>query len=53
MLTVYADQENSRLAFGKKNQNLRLAQKLIGWNITLAKSYSIFLFTLIPFLPLI
>ena len=35
MLTVYADQENSRLAFGKKNQNLRLAQKLIGWNITL------------------
>ena len=35
MLTVHADQENSRLAFGKKTQNLRLAQKLIGWNITL------------------
>ncbi|MBQ9338425.1 MAG: transcription termination factor NusA [Lentisphaeria bacterium] len=35
MLTIRVDQENSRLAFGKKTQNLRLAQKLIGWNITL------------------
>ena len=33
MLTVHVDQENSRLAFGKKGQNVRLAQKLIGWNI--------------------
>lgn len=33
MLTIYVDQENSRLAFGKKAQNVRLAQKLIGWNI--------------------
>ena len=34
MLTIWVDQENSRLAFGKKAQNVRLAQKLIGWNIT-------------------
>lgn len=34
MLTIRVDQENSRLAFGKKAQNVRLAQKLIGWNIT-------------------
>lgn len=33
MLTIWVDQENSRLAFGKKAQNVRLAQKLIGWNI--------------------
>lgn len=32
-LTIHINQENSRLAFGKKAQNLRLAQKLIGWNI--------------------
>ena len=33
MLTIHITQENSRLAFGKKAQNVRLAQKLIGWNI--------------------
>ena len=33
MLTIHVNQENSRLAFGKKAQNVRLAQKLIGWNI--------------------
>jgi N utilization substance protein A len=33
----YVDSENSRLAFGKKAQNVRLAQKLIGgdWKINL------------------
>ena len=33
----YVDSENSRLAFGKKAQNIRLAQKLIGgdWKINL------------------
>ena len=33
----YVDSENSRLAFGKKAQNIRLAQKLIGgdWKIEL------------------
>ncbi|MBO4648659.1 MAG: transcription termination/antitermination protein NusA [Lentisphaeria bacterium] len=33
MLNIHVNQENSRLAFGKKGQNVRLAQKLIGWNI--------------------
>ena len=33
--TVYVDEENSRLAFGKKAQNVRLAQKLIGWTISI------------------
>ena len=33
MLTIRVNAENSRLAFGKKAQNVRLAQKLIGWNI--------------------
>lgn len=33
ILNIHINQENSRLAFGKKAQNLRLAQKLIGWNI--------------------
>ena len=33
MLTIRVNSENSRLAFGKKAQNVRLAQKLIGWNI--------------------
>ena len=35
MLQIHVDQENSRLAFGKKAQNVRLAQKLIGWNINI------------------
>ena len=30
---LHINAENSRLAFGKKAQNVRLAQKLIGWNI--------------------
>ena len=33
ILNIHVNQENSRLAFGKKAQNVRLAQKLIGWNI--------------------
>ena len=33
MLYIHVSQENSRLAFGKKAQNHRLAQKLIGWTI--------------------
>ncbi|MBO4632542.1 MAG: transcription termination/antitermination protein NusA [Lentisphaeria bacterium] len=33
ILNIRINQENSRLAFGKKAQNVRLAQKLIGWNI--------------------
>ena len=33
MLTIRVNSENSRLAFGTKAQNVRLAQKLIGWNI--------------------
>ena len=37
MLYIHVDQENSRLAFGKKAQNHRLAQKLIGWNINFIK----------------
>ena len=36
-INFYVDSENSRLAFGKKAQNIRLAQKLIGgdWKINL------------------
>ena len=36
-IRFYVDSENSRLAFGKKAQNVRLAQKLIGgdWKIDL------------------
>lgn len=30
---VHVDEENSRLAFGKRAQNVRLAQKLLGWSI--------------------
>lgn len=33
--TVYVDEENSRLAFGKKAQNVRLAQKLLQWTINI------------------
>lgn len=33
ILNIRINQENSRLAFGKKAQNVRLAQKLTGWNI--------------------
>ena len=33
--TLHVDEENSRLAFGKKAQNVRLAQKLLGWTINI------------------
>lgn len=33
MVTFYVTPENSRLAFGKKAQNVKLAQKLTGWKI--------------------
>ncbi len=33
LLTFYVTPENSRLAFGKKAQNVKLAQKLTGWKI--------------------
>ena len=32
-LFIHLKSENSRLAFGKKAQNVRLAQKLVGWAI--------------------
>ncbi|MBR4885361.1 MAG: transcription termination factor NusA, partial [Lentisphaeria bacterium] len=34
-LTVYVDAENSRLAFGRKAQNIKLAQRLMQWSINL------------------
>ncbi len=34
-LTVRVTDEQSKLAFGKKAQNVRLCSKLIGWNITI------------------
>ena len=33
IVTFYVTPENSRLAFGKKAQNVKLAQKLLGWKI--------------------
>ena len=33
VVTFYVSPENSRLAFGKKAQNVKLAQKLLGWKI--------------------
>ena len=33
IVTFYVSPENSRLAFGKKAQNVKLAQKLLGWKI--------------------
>ncbi len=33
-VTVYVDRENSSLAIGRRAQNLRLASKITGWNIT-------------------
>ena len=32
---LHVDQENSRLAFGRKAQNVRLTQRLIQWNISI------------------
>ena len=32
---IYVDQENSRLAFGRKAQNVRLTQRLIQWDINI------------------
>lgn len=34
-LTAFVDEEQSKLAFGRKAQNIRLAAKLVGWNITI------------------
>ncbi len=34
-LTAYVDDEQSKLAFGRRAQNIRLAAKLVGWNITI------------------
>jgi N utilization substance protein A len=34
-LVVYVTPEQSRLAFGKKAQNVRLSSKLLGWNINI------------------
>lgn len=34
-VTIHVDQENSRLAFGRKAQNVRLTQRLIQWNINI------------------
>ena len=33
VVSFYVTPENSRLAFGKKAQNVKLAQKLVGWKI--------------------
>lgn len=33
--TVYVNEENSRLAYGRKAQNVRLAQKLLQWTINI------------------
>ena len=41
ILNIHVNQENSRLAFGKKAQNIRLAQKLIGWNINIITDESV------------
>ncbi len=35
VMTIYVDPENSRLAFGKKAQNVKLAQRLLQWTINL------------------
>ncbi len=34
-LVVHVTEEQSKLAFGKKAQNVRLCSKLLGWNITI------------------
>lgn len=34
-VTVHVDEDNSRLAFGKKAQNIKLAQRLLQWQITI------------------
>jgi len=34
-LTATVDEDQSRIAFGRKSQNVRLAAKLIGWNISI------------------
>ena len=34
-ITLHVDHENSRLAFGRKAQNVRLTQRLIQWNINI------------------
>ena len=37
-LTAVVNEEQSRIAFGRKAQNVRLAAKLIGWNISIVNS---------------
>ncbi len=32
-MTLYVNPDNSKLAFGKRGQNVRLARKLLGWGI--------------------
>ena len=39
-LTVLVSDEQSRVAFGRKAQNIRLTAKLIGWNITIRSEES-------------
>lgn len=39
-LTVTVSEDQSKLAFGKKAQNVRLASKLIGWSINIKQSDS-------------
>ena len=39
-LTVLVTDEQSRVAFGRKAQNIRLTAKLIGWNITIRNEES-------------
>ena len=34
-LVVHVNEEQSKLAFGKKAQNVRLSSRLIGWNISI------------------
>ena len=34
-LAVTVNEEQSKIAFGRKAQNVRLSAKLLGWNITL------------------
>ncbi len=40
VLTVKVSEDQSKLAFGKKAQNVRLASKLIGWNINIKQNES-------------
>ena len=39
-LQVTVNEEQSKIAFGRKAQNVRLSAKLLGWNITLKNESS-------------